>query len=105
MGSTSILYPSVGLLVYGVPDTELVSSIFRAYNDWLAEYCQPFPGRLKSVAMVNVDDVGAGVRELQRCARMGLVGGMITVYPPKIGSTTLLSTSRCGLRPGTWVCH
>ena len=79
----SILYPSVGLLVYGVPDTELVSSIFRTYNDWLAEYCQPFPGRLKGVAMVNVDDVGAGMRELQRCARMGLVGGMITVYPPE----------------------
>ena len=79
----SIIYPSVGLdLFENIEDTELLSEIFRIYNDWLAEFCNAFPDRLKGVAMLNVDDVKLGVKELERCAKMGLGGGMITVYPP-----------------------
>ena len=76
-----IVYPTVGLMLFRVPDSELLTDIFRAYNDWLAEFCQPFPHRLKGIAMVNVDDPQAGARELERCANIGLAGAMITVYP------------------------
>ncbi len=76
-----ILYPTAGLLFYGVRDGELLSAICRAYNDWLAEFCKPFPHRLRGIAMLSVDDVSEGVRELERCARMGLAGAMIPVYP------------------------
>ena len=31
--------------------------------------------------MLNVDDVGDGVKELERCAKLGLVGAMIAAYP------------------------
>ena len=80
----SFLYPTEGLQLYcTVPDSELLSATFRAYNDWLAEFCQPFPDRLKGIAMVNVDDVQDGVSELERTAKMGLVGAMITIYPPE----------------------
>ena len=80
----SILYPTVGLQLYcTVPDSELLSALFRAYNDWLAEFCQPFPNRLKGIAMVNVDDVQDGVSELERTAKLGLAGAMITIYPPE----------------------
>ena len=79
----SIVYPTVGLLLYSVPDTALLSEIFRGYNDWLAEFCAGEPQRLKGIAMINVDDVQEGIKELQRCAKMGLAGGMITVYPPE----------------------
>jgi hypothetical protein len=34
----SIVYPTVGLLLYSVPDSALLSEIFRGYNDWLAEF-------------------------------------------------------------------
>ncbi len=78
----SIVYPTVGLLLYGVPDSDLLTSIFGTYNDWVAEFCKPFPRRLKGIAMLNVDDVPSSVRELERCAKNGLVGAMITVYPP-----------------------
>ena len=78
----SMVYPTVGLVLYGVPDSDLLTEIFRAYNDWLAEFCKPFPNRLKGIAMINVDDVQSGVKELERCSKMGLAGGMITVYPP-----------------------
>src|SRR5712692_9614417 len=37
----AVLYPTVGLLLYGVPDSELLTTIFRAYNAWLAEFCTP----------------------------------------------------------------
>ena len=80
----SILYPTVGLQLYcTVPDSELLSATFRAYNDWLAEFCVPFPNRLKGIAMVNVDDVQDGISELERSAKMGLAGAMITIYPPE----------------------
>ena len=53
----SIVYPTVGLLLYSVPDSELLTSIFRTYNDWLAEFCNAVPDRLKGIATLNVDDV------------------------------------------------
>ena len=79
----SIVYPTAGLPLFREPDSELLTSMFRTYNDWLAEFCSAFPRRLKGIAMVNVDDVQEGVKELERCANMGLTGAMITVYPPE----------------------
>lgn len=79
----SIVYPTVGLLLYSVPDSELLTSIFRTYNDWVAEFCSAIPKRLKGIAMLNIDDVQEGVRELERCAKLGFPGAMITVYPPE----------------------
>ena len=77
-----MLYPSFGLALYRcVHDIELLTSIFRTYNDWLAEFCNPFLARLKGIAMINLDDVETGIKELERCAKMGLVGAMIAVYP------------------------
>ena len=76
-----VIYPTVGLILFRVPDGDLLTSVFRVYNDWLAEFCKPFPKRLRGIAMVNVDDVQEGVRELERCAKIGLAGAMITVFP------------------------
>src|SRR5256885_5031507 len=76
-----VLYPSQGLFYFKVTDTPLMSAIFRAYNDWLAEFCRTDPARLKGIAMINLDDVQEGVAELQRAARLGLAGAMITEYP------------------------
>ena len=80
--AASVIYPSQGLLVYSVPDSNLLSAICRAYNNWLAEFCQPFPQGLRGIAMLNLDNLQEGVRELTRCAKMGLAGAMITVSPP-----------------------
>jgi predicted TIM-barrel fold metal-dependent hydrolase len=76
-----VLYPSQGLFYFKVADPALMSAIFRAYNDWLAEFCRVDPARLKGVAMVSLDDVAEGVRELERAARLGLAGAMIAEYP------------------------
>ena len=77
----SVLYPSQGLTVYRVPDSELLSAIVCAYNDWLADFCQPYPDRLKGIAMLTVDDPHDAARELQRAAHRGLFGAMIPLRP------------------------
>ena len=77
----AVIHPTAGLLLYGVPDSRLLVDVFRAYNDWLAEFCQPFPKRLKGIAMLNTDFVDEAVNELERCANMGLAGAMISTYP------------------------
>ena len=77
----SFIYPTVGCPLYGVPDSDLLTEIFRIYNDFAAEHCRAFPDRLRGIAMINVDNVKSGVQELERCADMGMAGGMITVYP------------------------
>ncbi len=79
--SGELLYPSQGLFFYKIRDSRLLSAIFRAYNDWLAEFCATSPERLKGIAMINLDDVQDGVGELRRCAEMGMVGAMIPEYP------------------------
>ena len=80
----SIVYPTVSLGFYTrVSDSELLTALFKAYNDWIAEFCSPFPDRIKGIAMLNTDDVQVGVKELERCAKMGLAGAMITLYPPE----------------------
>jgi predicted TIM-barrel fold metal-dependent hydrolase len=76
-----VLYPSQGLFYFKVPDSQLMSAIFRTYNDWVAEFCQADPRRLKAVAMINLDDVQDGIHELERAAKLGLVGAMISEYP------------------------
>ena len=76
-----VLYPSEGLFTWGIPDSDLLSAVFRAYNDWLADFCNPYPDRLKGIAMVNLDDVSEGIGELQRCAKMGMPGAMIATTP------------------------
>jgi hypothetical protein len=91
-----VLYPSQGLFYFRLADSALMSAIFRAYNDWLAEFCRADPARLKGIAMINLDDVQDGIRELERAARLGLAGAMITEYPSRTGATTSPSTSRSG---------
>jgi predicted TIM-barrel fold metal-dependent hydrolase len=76
-----VLYPSQGLFYFRLKDSALMSAIFRTYNDWLAEFCGTDPARLKGIAMINLDDVREGVAELERAARLGLAGAMISEYP------------------------
>ena len=76
-----VLYPSQGLTLFRVPASDVLSASFRAYNDYVAEFCGAHPDRLKGIAMINVDDIADGVGELARASQLGLCGAMITVNP------------------------
>ena len=64
--AAGVLYPSQALVIYSfVPDSQLLSAIFRGYNNYMADvWIKPYPNRLKCIAMVNVDDIEEGISAL-----------------------------------------
>ncbi len=78
----NILYPSIGLEMFGVSDTVILRDIFAAYNLWLSEFCSHYPDKLKGIAMVLLDDeIEEGIGDLRKAADSGFAGAMISVYP------------------------
>ena len=77
----SILYATAALMFYETPDSDLLTEICRCYNNWVAEFCGSYPKQLKGIAALNTDDVDSAIRELERCAHLGLAGAMISVHP------------------------
>ena len=78
-----VIYPTVGVALGRVEDARLMNAVCGAYNDWMAEFCKPFPHMLKGIAMLNLSSVPVAVKEMERCANLGLAGALIPVYPPE----------------------
>jgi predicted TIM-barrel fold metal-dependent hydrolase len=67
-----------GLLQYRRPvDPEQNLAGNRAYNRWLADFCNAHPGRHAGVAIINVDDIEVSCREVRDAKRSGLFGGVL----------------------------
>ena len=77
-----VLYPSLAMRLFQLKDGGLRTASFRAYNDWLAEYCAQKPTRLVGVALIALDEVADGIAEVERAASIGLRGAMIWGAPP-----------------------
>ena len=77
-----VLYTSLGMMLYGIEDGGLRAACFRAYNDWLAEFCRHDPSRFAGIGLIPMDDVEDAVSEVKRSADLGLKGGMIWGAPP-----------------------
>jgi predicted TIM-barrel fold metal-dependent hydrolase len=75
------IYPSFGMMLFGLKDVALRVACFQAYNDWIAEFCNHAPPRLAGAGMIPVDDVDVACEELKRISRLGLRGGMISCAP------------------------
>jgi predicted TIM-barrel fold metal-dependent hydrolase len=80
--AAEVLYGTLGMRLFRVPDAGLQRAFFGVYNDWLAEYCAYAPDRLHGLGLISLWDVDAGVAELERCATLGMKGAMIWGYPP-----------------------
>ena len=65
----SILYPSLGLAYGGLGDPELAAAACRAYNNWMADFCRPYPDRLYNMAPVPLIDVAAAIQEMRRVVK------------------------------------
>lgn len=81
--SAEALYTSMGMLLFGLDDAELRRECFRAFNDWATEYCSAYPKRLIGLGAITLEDIPAGVAELQRIAKNGLHGALIWGAPPE----------------------
>ena len=71
------LYPSIGLgiMMREEMNPKLSAAIARAYNDWLHDFCQVDPKRLKGVAMLPLHDPTEAVKEAQRAVgKLGFIG-------------------------------
>ncbi len=78
-----VIYTTLGFRQFWFTDAALQQACFRAYNDWLAEYCAYAPKRLAGLALISLYDIDAAIRELRRCRQMGLKGAMIWASPPE----------------------
>jgi len=77
---SAVLYPTYALGF--VADAPLQSAVYRAYNNWLADYCKAAPKRLYGVAAVALQDVEGAVAELRRCVKdLGFVGAFLRPNP------------------------
>ena len=65
----ALMYPSRGLFAVATDklDAGFGAAIARAYNDWMSDFCSPFPDRMKGIGMVFPTDVGEAVKEVKRC--------------------------------------
>src|SRR2546427_461445 len=84
-----VLYPSQGLFYFKVADPPLLSAIFRAYNEWLAEFCRADPARLKGLLPRDVD------------VRHDLLGCLRALSPPQARHRGI----RAGLGPAPALHH
>ncbi len=72
-----VIYPSMAMPYFALPDSGLQQAVFRAYNDWMAEFCSHDPKRLVGLAMLSLDDVEQAVGELRRARGLDLRGALI----------------------------
>ena len=80
--SGEVLYPSFAMNLFGLQDAALQEACFRAYNDWILEYCSVAPDRLFGVSCIPTYDIDHGVAELERCRKAGLPGALVWQAPP-----------------------
>ena len=54
-----------------------IKAIYGSWNNWLADVCGKAPDRLKWVAVVDLQDVHAGIAELRRSKALGAIGVLL----------------------------
>lgn len=75
----TLLYPSLGLAWEAdCKDPKLAAANCRAYNNWIFDFCRPYPERLIPVAHIPTLDVDEGLKEIKRTAKLGAKAAMVS---------------------------
>ncbi len=77
-----VLHPTLGFRMFWLHDHGLQRAVFRAYNDWLAEYASHDRKRLVGLALISIHDIPKAIEEIRRAAKLGHRGLMIALSPP-----------------------
>ncbi|MGH8011354.1 MAG: amidohydrolase family protein [Candidatus Binataceae bacterium] len=78
----AFLYPSLGLFLGAISEPEFAAAVCRAYNRWLADYCQPYPERLFGVAMLPMQSIDLAIGEMRFAAeKLGFRAGFVRPNP------------------------
>lgn len=85
----SFLYPTAGLYMWFFPNMEapMATAVARAYNNWLHDFCQYEPKRLRPVAGIALNDPELAVMEVRRTSALGFKA--VFVRPNLINGRTL----------------
>ena len=77
-----VMYPSINLFTFAIPDRDVVAAVFERHNDWVLEYCSAAPQRLIGIGCLPLPDVEASLAELRRAAARGVRGFAIPAHVP-----------------------
>jgi len=80
----AVLFPTTALHIMTMPDMDplLADAICRAYNNWLYDFCQADPVRLRGAALIPPHDVSLAVPEARRAAtELGFVCVFLRATP------------------------
>src|SRR2546428_3103951 len=84
-----VVYPNIMALASHLDDGDLAAAMCRAYNNYCAEKCQAFNGRVKAIAAVALQNTAEDAKELWSGLGMGFVGaggtgavGLGNLYDP-----------------------
>jgi predicted TIM-barrel fold metal-dependent hydrolase len=79
-----VLFPGISgpALWRSIRDDDAYRAVVCGYNDFLAEdYCAVAPDRLIGLGVIPWTGVADAIRELERCARLGLKGVVLGIFP------------------------
>ena len=79
-----VLYPTAGLSIGRIHEPAYATALTRAYNDWLHEFCQADPARLKAVALLAPQDPAGAAAELRHAVEeLGAIGALVPTHVPQ----------------------
>jgi predicted TIM-barrel fold metal-dependent hydrolase len=80
-----MVYPTIGLYVYGVDRPDVGIASCRVYNDWISDRLGGDCPRIRYAALIPAWDVASAITEVQRAAEMPGVGALML---PLVGTPT-----------------
>lgn len=80
--SGEVIYPTIGLFLFLIPDPELAIACARVYNDWCAEVFLSRPDVFAPAAIIPIRDVQAAAAELERVAELGYRTALLPTSAP-----------------------
>ncbi len=76
-----VIYPNLGFFCcYRIESAELQVATARVYNDWVADRFIGSSDRFAPVALIPVNDIDAGVAELERVAERGFRAALLPAH-------------------------
>lgn len=83
-----VLYPNLGAVtmsMYKHMDDDIKLRSIRAYNDFLMDFISPAPERFAAMAVLPLWDVAESVKEVERAAKLGMKGVLLSGAPHEHG--------------------
>jgi predicted TIM-barrel fold metal-dependent hydrolase len=77
-----VMYPSINLFTFALPDRDVVAAIMQRHNDWVVDYCSAAPERLVGIGCLPLPDVDAALAEMRRTGPKGVRGFAIPAHIP-----------------------